>query len=153
MALLEPGVPTAMFTRLDEEFRIRGGIALAPVADAIKRQAKINASNGSHMLGTKTPAYPGTGPAQISRTLVRSIDRTNVTRQSFGWFCQVGMVPGTRPWYSKKDASKYAYILEVVGCRNGNKYPFLYPAFRFGVEHVATVIYTQKYGTGWARVI
>lgn len=153
MALLVPGVPTAMFARLDAQFELRGRIALTPVADAVKKQAKINASNGTHAYGTKTPARPGTGPAKISGTLYKTIDRSPVTREAFGWFCQVGMVPGQSPWYSRKTSSKYAYTLEVTGCRNGNKYPFLYPAFWFVVNTVAPMIYTATYGAHWARVI
>lgn len=155
MALLKPGVPTAMFGLIDQEFRLRGRIALTPLADAIVRQAKINASNGRHAYGTPTPARPGLGPATISRTLVNSLDRSTVERQPFGWFVQVGTAINRYPqtYKSKKPSSKYGYILEVTGLKNGNKYPFLYPAFKWGVDHVATVIYTEKYGTGWSRLI
>ena len=156
MALLEPGVPTAMFGLFNTECELRGRIALTPLADAIVRQAKINASNGSHKWGTKTPASPGTGPAKISSTLNRSIDRSVVTRQSFGWFCQVGMRAGTYPGYPggwRKPASKYAYILEVTGCRNGARYPFLYYAFEWGANTQADIIYRQMYGSNWARLI
>ena len=156
MALLKPGVPTAMFGKFNAQGELRGRIALAPLADAIKKQAKINASNGTHAWGTKTPARPGTGPAKISQTLYKSIDRTPVTREVFGWFCQVGMIPGNYPGYPggwRKSSSQYAYILEVVGCRNGSKYPFLYPAFQWGVTAQAMMIYTAKYGGGWARLI
>ena len=154
MAVLEPGVPTAMFTRLNAEGALRGRIALTELADAIKKQARINANNGNHVLGTKTPATPGTGPARISRTLSGGIDRSNVTRQPFGWLCQVGTVVGLRPTYSNKNSSKYGYILEVTGCRDGSKYPFLYPAFTYGANTMAKIIFDAKYGTsGWTRVI
>lgn len=155
MALLEPGVPTAMFGKLDAEFQLRGRIALTPLADAIKAEAKKRASNGSHLYGTKTPAFPGSGPARISSTLYRSIDRSVVTREAFGWFCQVGMVPNQYPstYRSKKSSSQYARILELTGCRNGATYPFLYPAFYWGVTVQAEVIYTEMYGSGWTRLI
>lgn len=158
MALLLPGVPTAMFGLFDAEVELRGRIALSPLADAIKKQAKINASNGIHRWGTKTPAIPGTGPAKISQTLWRSIDRSEVTREAFGWFCQVGMKAGTYPGYSansgwRKAASQYAYILEVSGCRNGARYPFLYYAFEWGVTTQADILYRAAYGSNWARLI
>lgn len=157
MALLEPGVPTAMFGKLDAEFRLRGRIALTEVADAIKRQAKINASSGKHAFGTPTPATPGTGPAIISRTLVNSLDRTAVTHQVFGYLCQIGTAANRTPSYpvgrKEKTSSKYGYILEVIGCRNGALYPFLYPAAKFAFDHVAPIIYTEKYGTHWVRLI
>lgn len=155
MALLEPGVPTAMFGRFDAEVQLRGRIALTPLADAIKKQAKINASNGSHIYGTKTPATPGTGPARISSALYKSIDRSLVTRESFGWFCQVGTAAGVYPssYKSKKASSQYGRILELTGCRNGALYPFLYYAFEWGVTTQADILYTAAYGSNWARLI
>jgi hypothetical protein len=154
MAILKPGVPTAMFARLDEQFKLRGRM---PVADALKRQAKLNATTGSHAYGTPTPS-PGdpVGPATISRTLVNSIDRSEVTREVFGYLIQVGTAVGHVTPYGGAHArasTRYGYILEVEGCRNGRKFPFLYPAFKFAVDHVAPVIYKEKYGTGWARLI
>lgn len=157
MALLEPGVPTAMFGKLDAEFQLRGRIALTGVADAIVRQAKINANGGKHAFGTPTPAVPGTGPAIISRTLVKSLDRSVVTRQVFGYLCQVGTAANQFPSYpvkrQEKASSKYGYILELTGCRDGTRYPFLYAAAKFGFDHVAPILYTEKYGTHWVRLI
>lgn len=154
VTMLRPGVPTAIFSRVIGETKIRGRMALTPLAEGIKRQAKINASNGRHRYGTKTPAYPGTGPAIISKTLVNSIDRSPVVRISRGWMCMVGTTPNRYPqtYRSHKSSAEYGYILEVVGTRNGNLYPFLYPAFRFGVDYLATVIFVQKYGYTWARI-
>lgn len=154
MAILLPGVPTAMFGLFNAEAQLRGRIALAPLADAIVRQAKINANNGTHLWGTKTPATPGTGPAKISSTLYKSIDRSTVTREPFGWFCQVGMAAGSTPPYrSKKTSSQYARILELTGCRNGARYPFLYSAFEWGANTQADILYTAAYGANWARLI
>lgn len=155
MAILRPGVPTAMFGRLDAQFKLRGRIALTPVADAIVRQAKINSGFAQHPYGTKSPAIPGTGPAMISRTLNRAIDRSEVTREPFGYLCQIGVAVNRFPatYRSKKAADQYGYVLEVTGIRNGSKYPFLYPAARFGFDHVAPIIYREKYGSGWARLI
>lgn len=155
MAILEPGVPTAMFTKLSAEFMLRGGIALTELADGLKKQAKINAQTGRHKLGTPSPS-PGNpvGPATISRALVNSIDRTAVTRQPFGYLCQVGMAAGQTNPYHHITTSRYARALEIDGVRSDRKtFPFLYPAFTFAVNHLASVIYTQKYGARWARVI
>ncbi|HEY6021602.1 MAG TPA: hypothetical protein VIY48_17565 [Candidatus Paceibacterota bacterium] len=158
MALLVPGVPTAMFGKLDDEFRLRGRIALTEVADKIKELAKFNASSqGWHQYGTPTPATPGQGPAQISGTLVKSIDRSPVTREVFGYLCQVGTAAGMYPSYGSgiksKASSKYGYILEVVGCRDGSRYPFLYRAAELGFNFYAPIIYKKKYGDKWARLI
>lgn len=156
MALLLPGVPTAMFGLFNAEAQLRGRIALTPLADAIVKQAKINANNGTHAWGTKTPARPGTGPARISSTLYSSIDRSLVSREAFGWFVQVGMRAGTYPGYPggwRKPASKYASILELTGCRNGARYPFLYSAFEWGATTQADILYTAAYGANWARLI
>lgn len=158
MALLQPGVPTAMFGRLDAEFNLRGRIALAEVADKIKELARLNASShGRHAWGTPTPAYPGSGPSQISGTLVRSLNRSPVTREVFGYLCQVGTTAGMYPSYGKgvnsKASSKYGYILEVVGCVDGSRYPFLYAAAELGFNFYAPIIYTRKYGDNWVRLI
>lgn len=153
MANLEPGVPTAIFTKLSVECARRSRIALTPVADAVVRQAKINASTGSHAYGTPTPASRGTGPARISGTLVRSIDRSTVTRQVYGWLCQVGTTSGQYPTYrSRNPSSRYGRILELEGCRDGSTYPFLYYAAEFAFTRVAPILYTQTYGMGWARL-
>jgi len=158
-ALLEPGVPTAMFAKFDANMVIANRIALSGVADAIVKQARINASNGSHAYGTPTPASAGTGPAKISGTLYKSIDRSSITREPFGWYCRVGMNAGFVPWYaaswtSPKTSSQYARILEIEGCRNGATYPFLYSAAEFVFEIAAYSIYDRIYGSGrWARVI
>lgn len=155
MPEFRPGVPTAMFTKLSAEMLLRGGIALTELADGLKKQAKINASTGRHQLGTPTPS-PGNpvGPAIISRTLVGSIDRTQVIRDLRGYVCSVGTAAGKTPPYHHVPSSQYGLALELQGVRRGRKtFPFLYPAFNFAVNHLATVIYTQKYGAKWARVI
>lgn len=149
---LRPGVPTAMFARLAEQGVAKGRMALEPLALAIERQAKINASTGSHKRGTPTPARPGTGPAVISGTLRRTITHSPIERIATGWTTKVGIAAGVTPSYGKTPASKYAEILERLGTRSGAKYPFLEPAFRFGVEHIAPMLYTEAYGRGWTRI-
>jgi hypothetical protein len=154
MPLLEPGVPTAMFGRLDAQFMLRGRIALTELADVIKKQAKRNASNGRHQLHTPTPARPGHGPAIISKSLVNSIDRSSVTREVFGYYCRIGMVEGNySPYNGNTTTSKYAQILELIGTKNGNMFPFLYPAAGFGFGLAAEIIFREKYGSRWVKLI
>jgi hypothetical protein len=117
---------------------------LIGLGDAVVKQAKINASVGSHAYGTPTPARPGTGPATISRTLVQSIIRTAVTRDAAGWTTKVGMLPGRYPPYSTTPSSKYAYHLET-GLRNGARYPFLGPA-----THMAAIQAAITFGKAFA---
>ena len=72
----------------------RGLFALAMV---VERQAKINASHGSHQPGTKTPASPGSGPSRISSQLVQGL--THQTLKA-GLEVRVGTAAGvihTRP--------------------------------------------------------
>lgn len=153
-AVLEPGVPNAMFARFTANGILAGKIALTGLADLIKKQAKINAYNGHHTYGTPTPATPNHGPATISRTLINSIVRSEVTREIYGWQCQVGMAGNRMPPYNAgpHTSSQYAKILELVGCKNGAMYPFLYPAAKFGFDIGAHAIYSKAYGTNWIRI-
>lgn len=151
---LAPGVATAMFTKLSAEYMLRGGIALTKLADSIKKQAKINASNGKHARYTPTPATPGKGPAIISKTLVGSLDRSNVSRQVYGYLCRVGTAANRFPnYYPNVASSTYGYILEVSGLRNGSTFPFLKYAAEFGFDIVAEIIYKEAYGDKWARLL
>ncbi|WP_037616463.1 hypothetical protein [Streptomyces aureus] len=152
MPELRPGSFTAVFARLDEHGRVRGRIALEPVALAIERQAKINASVGAHRPRTPTPARPGTGPAVISGTLRRSITHSPIIQTGTGWTTRVGTGVGFTPPYGKTPANKYGLYLET-GLKNGATYPFLAPAYRFVIHTVAPQIYRAAYGTGWKHVI
>ncbi|MQS14525.1 hypothetical protein F7Q99_20210 [Streptomyces kaniharaensis] len=142
---------TAVFTKVSAQGIARTPIALADLADAILKQAKTNASNGSHAWGTPTPARPGEGPARISGTLVRSLARTSVNRTVTGAEVRVGTQPGMAPPYSRTPSSKYGSYLEQ-GLKNGARYPFLTTAFVFGVHVAAPAIYRKAYGDGWKRL-
>lgn len=151
MAELGPGVMSATFMKLAAEGVARGPIALEALADAILKQAKTNASNGSHDWGTPTPARPGEGPAKISGTLVKSLDRTPISRTATGSEVRIGTRPGMVPPYSRTPSSKYGSYLET-GLRNGARYPFLTTAFTFGVRVIAPALYRKAYGEGWKQV-
>lgn len=154
MPELEPGTFTAIFAKIAEDGQTRGRFALEPLALAIERQAKINASSGAHKYGTKTPASPGAGPAVISGTLRRSITHSPITRVGADWETRVGTAVGFTPPYGGKrrtPANKYGNYLET-GLRNGAIYPFLTPAFRFALRVAAPAIYRAAYGTGWRRI-
>jgi hypothetical protein len=150
---LKPGVGRALFARVAAEGKARGRLALTPLALAIERQAKINANGGSHKRGTPTPARPGSGPAIISGTGRRAITHTPVVRFPYGWLCRVGMGVGFYPPYGKTPANEYMSYLERAQTRNGTAYPFLEPAFLFGVRFVAPHLYHDAYGKGWTRLI
>lgn len=151
MPELAPGLLRAVFVKLAAEGEARGRIALAPVALAIEKQAKINASNGSHPYRTPTPSRGSPeGPAIISGTLVRSITHSPVVRTAGGWETKVGTAGGLYPWYSRKmPSSKYAYILEVRGVRGGGRFPFLQPAFKFVMRVSVHTIFREVYGATW----
>lgn len=127
MPEIRPGVFKAVFAQVTRagDGAVRAGLII--VADALVKQAKSNASNGSHPWGTPTPARPGEGPAKISGTLVRSLTRQRVMAWPGGWETKVGVRPGQVPPYGKTPSSKYALFLET-GLRNGSTYPFLKPA-------------------------
>jgi len=142
---------SAIFAKLAAEGVARTPIALVPLADAIAKQARTNASNGRHPAGTATPARPGEGPARISGTLVRSIVRTNVVRSATGAEVRIGTAPGRVPSKGRTPSSKYGSYLEK-GLKNGAKYPFLTTAFTFGVKVAAPALFKAAYGTGWKQL-
>lgn len=125
---LAPGLIAALFERLGLEAHAAVAEAMIPLALAVERQAKINASSGEHALRTRTPASPGSGPARISGTLARSITHSEVTPTVGGWQVKVGTAAGLYAYYNRHTpSSKYGYYLET-GLRNGTKYPWLGPA-------------------------
>lgn len=154
---LRPGVGRALFARVDAEQRIRSKGALSATARAIESRAKQSLGAFPHRYGTPTPARSGGAPGLISGNLRRSVVHTPTTRIATGWEVTVGLAAGQYPTYggrmSRTSSSQYGYILEVVGLRNGARYPFLEPAFRWGVEVYAPRAFTEAYGSGWARLI
>lgn len=146
---LLPGTIAELMTRWGSEASVRARAGLSALGLAIEKQAKINASTGSHRYWTPTPATPGAGPARISGTLVRSITSTTpMPTATFGWEMKIGLAAGMYPTYrgkrggtirSKTSSSEYGKYLEQ-GLPNGARYPFLSTAASFGVGHVAAVI-------------
>lgn len=154
-AELRPGVFAKLFAGLDAEAKARAKIGLTQLALTVEKQAKINARVGAHKYGTPTPARPGTGPAVISGTLRRSITHTPVKWSGSGWETRVGMGTGFYPPYgrsSRTASSRYALCLET-GLRNGTKYPFLRPAFRFAIGVPADLIWRDVFGAGWRQIL
>ncbi|MFI2078586.1 hypothetical protein [Streptomyces triculaminicus] len=148
---LRPGVFTHLAAEINREGQLKARTALTQLALAIERQAKINSGVGSHKRGTPTPARPGTGPAVISGTLRRSLTHTPVIFVAGGWETKVGTGAGFTPPYGRTPSSRYGLYLET-GLRNGATYPFLGPAFRFGVTHVAPMLYRRVFAGPWPRV-
>lgn len=126
-----PAALRLVLHRIEQQGRTAARTGLIDLSDAVVKQARTNASSGSHAYGTPTPARPGSGPAVISGTLRSSIDRTAVILDGLGWSAKVGLVPGKVPKYRKgrssTPSSKYGSYLEK-GLKNGAKYPFLEPA-------------------------
>lgn len=149
MPELRPGEFTRIFTEINREGQLKSKTFLTQLANAIERQAKVNASVGAHRRGTPTPARPGTGPAVISGTLRRAITHSPVVFVGGGWETKVGTAVGFTPPYGRTPANRYGLILEKEGLRNGATYPFLVPAYRFGITHVAPALYQRVFRPGW----
>lgn len=156
---LTPGKIADLFSKVSAQAVDRGRLALEPLAIVIENQAKTNVSTGTHKYGTKTPAHPGAGPAIISGSLRRSITHTPVTSAAGGWTTMIGIAAGVYPPKrpnagsrggkgKQTPVSKYAKFLET-GLKNGEKYPFLTPAFRFGVTIAAAPIWASVFGIPW----
>jgi hypothetical protein len=148
MAELRPGVFLRLFTEIAAEGQARSRAVVGELARVVEKQAKTNASSGSHGRGTPTPARPGSGPAVISGTLRRSITHTEPVLNGRGWECKVGTAPGRTPNYGNTPANKYGYFLET-GLVNGARYPFLKPAAHFGMSVAAPALYRKYFAAGW----
>ena len=154
---VRPGVWSEVFAGIDAQAKVKGSKLLELIAQALEKQAKINASTGSHKYGTPTPARPGAGPAVISGTLRRSLTHEPVRMLGPGhWQTRVGTGVGAYPSYgsstSRTPANKYGYYLEH-GLRNGAKFPFLVPAFRHVTGTGVSAIYREIYGAAsWKKV-
>ena len=142
---LVPGAFSELFARIGLQADAAAAAALTPIALMVERQAKVNASNGEHPYGTRTPSSGDpTGPARVSGTLVRSITHSEPQHNGTGWEVLVGMAAGLYPWYDRKtSASEYAYYLEVTGVRGGRRYPFLEPALTYAVHVGIDVVFRQ----------
>jgi len=157
---LRHGTWARIFLQMDTETKLRARKALTELALVVEKQAKLNASNGSHKYRTRTPASPGEGPAVISGTLRRSITHTPVRVEAGDYVCKVGMAVNVFPsanYYPggtrTAPSSKYAFYLEN-GLLKGstNKYPFLGPAFKFATGVPAVLIYNAAFGSGWRTI-
>lgn len=151
-AEIRPGVFTRLFAEIQAAQEVKTRRVLVALALATERQAKINASVGSHKRGTPTPARPGTGPSVVSGTLRRSLTHTTPAKTGTGWSVKVGTAVGFTPPYGRTPANKYGLILEKTGTRNGNTYPFLVPAASFVMRVVAPQLYRASFGAGWPRI-
>ncbi|WBP89541.1 hypothetical protein [Kitasatospora cathayae] len=151
MAELRPGLFAELFAAIGAAGEAKAREALLRLGDAAERQAKVNASSGSHAWGTPTPARPGSGPAIISGTLRRSITRTEPVRVMSGWELKVGTMPGQVPPYGRTPSSRYGLYLET-GLRNGATYPFLGPAVRFVRTTVLPQVFQAVFRPGWPRL-
>lgn len=154
MPEFEPGMLRAVLKGIGSAANASARTGMIGLAEMIVKQAKTNASSGSHAYGTPTPARPGSGPARISGTLVNSITRTAVIRSGIGWEAKVGLRPGRVPPYRKgrgATSSKYGLYLET-GLRNGSTYPFLGPAAN--LAHIqAGVAFSKAFGAAkWPSI-
>ena len=146
MRELQPGAMTRVMLELAAVTDIKLQAALTAVAEAVRKQAVINASTGAHPYGTPTPARPGTGPARISGTLVRSIAQSDLKRTPTGWEIRVGLLHGLYPTYrghrgaftSKTPSHEYGGYLEP-------RFPWLLPAFHHGVHIVTPVVMAKLF--------
>ncbi|MCT9092840.1 hypothetical protein N4G70_28805 [Streptomyces sp. ASQP_92] len=148
---LRPGIFRVLFAEIATDGQLKSRTVLTQLANAIERQAKVNASSGAHKRGTPTPARSGSGPAVVSGTLRRSITHSPIVSYGAGWETKVGTGAGIMPPYGRSPASVYGLALET-GLRNGAVYPFLGPAYRFGITIVAPQLYMSVYRARWPRI-
>lgn len=100
-----------------DRYELASGFAIGQVALSIERQAKINASTGTHKRGQGHLAGTGPGPNVVTGDLRRSI--TTEIRIGFGsYIATVG------------PTVEYARQVELGGnsWKSGVKYPYLVPA-------------------------
>ena len=149
-APLEPGVVDGILARVTLTHRLRSVEAMTALAQMVEKEAKLNASNGEHRRGTPSPARPGSGPAVVSGDLRRSITHTKVTPTRM--WSKVGPDEMPHRTYGRARRGltngRLGRILEVDGIRaNGDRYPFLLPAFR-KVFPLTARVFRERF-SGW----
>ena len=123
------GILAARLARLGVELRAREPLVLVATATAVLERARANLTAMRHPYGTPTPARPGGPPAMISGTLAGALALTKPVVTPFGVTLHVGVKAGVFPPYSRTEAAKYGYYLEVPGAgRSHVRYPWLMPA-------------------------
>jgi hypothetical protein len=149
--LVKPGVYSRIFGETGRVAEKKMARSLTSLALVVEKQAKINASSGAHTYGTPTPAFPGSGPARISGTLVRSITHSDVRFTMLGKMeILVGTGVGFYPPYgtgTKTPANKYGLYLETVW-----DYPFLGPAVKFANGVPRDLIFKRNFGAAWTTL-
>lgn len=148
MPELRLGTFARVFAEVQRDAQVKSRLALTLIASAVEKQAKINASSGSHPRGTPTPARPGSGPAVITGTLRRSLTHSPILFTGASWETKVGTAGGLTPPGGRTPSSRYGLYLET-GLKNGATYPFLAPAARFVRTVVAPQIYQTVFRPGW----
>lgn len=115
-------------------------MTLTAVTLVAERQAKINASTGTHRRGE--PHVPGTGPGpnRVTGNLVRSITHTPLIISGPDLLRRVGTA-STAP---------YGEWLET-GLRNGATYPFLADALRFAARIALPGIALEQFNRAFGR--
>lgn len=127
---LTPGNTRALFSRLEQQGSRRMAAVVTAGTLALERQAKQNASAGSHPKGTPTPAQRGvTGPAVVSGNLRRNITHERTVRRGTRYIGRVGVARG----------APYGEHLEQV-----LDYQFIQPAAKFVAAVALPVIARQQ---------
>lgn len=123
---LTSGNTRSLFARLEQQAGRRMGAVVTGAALAVERQAKQNASTGSHPRGTPTPAVRGsTGPAVVTGNLRRNITHERTVRSGNRYVSRVGVARG----------APYGDVLErELG------YRFIVPAAAFVAKVVLPVV-------------
>ena len=125
----------AVIHRLDRHGHEAMRRTVAAVAAAGEKQAKINASNGSHPRGTKTPASKGQGPAVITGNLRRNITHEPVRQIGTVFESRIGVAGG----------AGYGKYVEGLG------YVFMKPAAEFLRQVVIPQIARTEFGRARLR--
>lgn len=151
MPELTPGVLSAILARIAVQAESLVPAALEPIALAVEREAKLNASHGEHPPRTPTPAARGSGPARVSGTLVRSITHSPAIHDATGWETRVGTAAGLyTPYNRRTPSSLYGYYLEVPGAGKAHaRYPFLLPAFDMVVKTGVATEFSRVLAAAW----
>jgi hypothetical protein len=113
-----PDLTVANVRAIDRRLKTSTDAAMRRVITAValagERQAKLNASNGSHKKGTPTPASKGQGPAVISGDLRRAITHDPTRKQGAVWVSRIGVSAGASYGKFVEDLG-YEFMTPVTG--------------------------------------
>jgi hypothetical protein len=148
MGELRPGAFTRIFAEVQREGQLKSRRVLTQLALGRRTPSQDQRLGWCPQAGHEDPGEPGSRAGRHLRHIAALAHPLAGRLHRGGWETKVGTAVGFTPPYGRTRANKYGLFLET-GLKNGATYPFLKPAFDFGVRVVAPQLYQSVFRPGW----